>query len=110
MIVIVEQDDIHRWEFAEADDKDDSIREEFSAKGANTGGAADPTAISYQGHLDQLKDFIDAIANNRKPLVDGEEGRKSVEIILAIYWSSNSGQRISLPLDGDPPLEFLKKD
>jgi len=108
--VIVEQDDILRWEFADPDDRDESIRQEFSPKGANTGGAADPKAISYQGHLDQLRDFIDAIENNRKPLVDGEEGRKSVEIILAIYWSSNSGQRISLPLDGDPPLDFLKKD
>jgi predicted dehydrogenase len=107
--VIVEQDDILKWEFAKKDRKDNGIRKKYSPKGENTGGAADPTAISYQGHLDQLKDFIGAIENNRKPLVDGEEGRKSVEIILAIYYSSHSGKRISLPLKKDPPLKFLKK-
>ncbi len=106
---IVEQDDILRWEFAKKDRKDAAVCKKFSPKGANTGGAADPKAISFQGHLDQLKDFIESIETGRKPLVDGEEGRKSVEIILAIYWSSHSGKRVTLPLKKDPPLAFLRK-
>ena len=44
------------------------------------------------------EDFVKAIQQNRDPAVDGAEGRRSVEIILAIYESSRSGQRISLPL------------
>ena len=62
----------------------------------------DSSAISYQGHLDQLKDLLKAIRTGSQPLVDGQEGRKSVEIILAIYQSSWSGKRVNLPLKRDP--------
>ena len=37
------------------------------------------------GHTPLYKDFIDAINNNRKPLVDGEEGKKAIELILKAY-------------------------
>lgn len=99
---IVEQDDILLWQFAKERKSDEKIREDFSKKSANTGGASDPSAISYQGHLEQLKDLLKAIRTGDKPLVDGEEGRKSVEIILAIYQSSWTGKRVSLPLKRDP--------
>lgn len=99
---IVEQDDVLLWDFAKANRKDDAIRKEFAQKAGGTGGAADPSAISYSGHLAQLKDFIKAIKTGGTPLVDGSEGRKSVEIILAIYKSSASGRRVELPLKSDP--------
>ena len=54
--------------------------------------------------MKQIKDFVTAIDSGRKPLVDGEEGRKSVEIILAIYKSAWTGKRVSLPLAGDPRI------
>ena len=50
----------------------------------------------------QFKDFLKSIREGKQPLVDGHEGRKSVEIILAIYKSSWSGKRVSLPLKSDP--------
>ena len=37
------------------------------------------------GHTPLYKDFIDAINNDREPLVNGEEGKKAVEIILRAY-------------------------
>ena len=70
--------------------------------GANTGGAADPSAIDHLGHREQLKDFIKAIETGTKPAIDGEEGRKSVELILAIYKSSWTGKVVKLPLKSDP--------
>lgn len=100
--VIVEQDDLLMWEFEEANADDDSKKEQFAKKAGTTGGASDPTAISYQGHLDQFTDFVNCINNGTAPAVDGYEGRKSVEIILAIYQSSWTGQRVSLPLAKDP--------
>jgi UDP-N-acetyl-2-amino-2-deoxyglucuronate dehydrogenase len=36
-------------------------------------------------HTPLYKDFIDAIINDREPLVNGEEGKKAVEIILRAY-------------------------
>lgn len=99
---IVEQDDVLKWEFEEATASDDVIRDKFKPGSANTGGAADPKAISYVGHRDQLQDFVSAIAEGREPAVDGIDGRKSVEIILAIYQAAWTKQTVKLPLAGDP--------
>ncbi len=99
---IVEQDDVVRWEFAEEDAKDSEIREQFKPGSANTGGAADPKAISHEGHRAQLTDFVKAIQNGTTPSVDGIDGRKSVEIILAIYQAAWTKQTVKLPLAGDP--------
>lgn len=47
-----------------------------------------------------VRDMIRAVRCREKPLVDGKEGRKVVEIILAIYQSGVSGQEIVLtPLE-----------
>ncbi len=100
--VIVEQDDLLLWEFEKKSAKDAAIRKRFAKKAGGTGGASDPSAISHTGHMNQLKDFIKSIEENRRPLVDGKEGRKSVEIILAAYKSSWSGRRVTLPLKSDP--------
>lgn len=99
---IVEQDDILTWEFAKKARQDAALRRKFAKKVGGTGGASDPSAISYTGHRDQLKDFIKSVQTGSKPLVDGEEGRKSLEIILAIYKSAWTGRRVQLPLKSDP--------
>ena len=52
----------------------------------------------------QIQDFVDAIRKDRAPAVDGPEGRKSIEIILAIYQSAISGKKVTLPLKSDPKL------
>ena len=70
--------------------------EEKKSESAKTGGASDPMAISIEDHLAQYRDFIDAILEDREPLVNGIEGRKSLEIILAIYRSSREGKPIHL--------------
>jgi len=101
---IVEQDDILLWDFAKKSAKDASLKRKFAAKKGGTGGASDPSAISYVGHMQQLKDFINAIKTSSRPLVDGREGRKSVEMILAIYKSAWSGRRVTLPLKSDPRI------
>jgi predicted dehydrogenase len=95
----VEQDDITLWEFQEKVPSDNEV---FAAMAGQTGfkaGASDPRGITHIGHRDQLADFLRAIDEGRAPLVDGREGRKSVEIIRAIYRSAESGAQVMLPLD-----------
>lgn len=94
--VIVEQDDVLLWKFEPATADDDAIRAKFAQKVGGGGGASDPKAISYAGHAAQLTDFVAAIRENRAPLVDGEEGRKSVGIILAIYESARTGRAVKV--------------
>ena len=98
---IVEEDSILQWEFSRARSSDASIRRRFKKTGSG-GGASDPAAISHAGHREQLRDFIKAVKTNSQPVVDGREGRKSVEIILAIYKSAWTGKRVPLPLKRDP--------
>ncbi len=50
------------------------------------------------GHMLQIQDFVNAIIENREPLVNGEEGRKALEIIVAIYMSSRTGQPVKFPV------------
>ena len=72
------------------------------------GGAADPSAIGHHGHTLLFRDVLKAIRNGTNPSIDGNEGRRSVEIILAIYKSAETGRTIQLPLARDPVLRVRK--
>jgi predicted dehydrogenase len=103
--VTVDQDDITVWQFDPETDADRAIREQFAGKSQGKAGASDPKAISHAGHAVQLTDFVQAIGRGTAPLVDGREGRKSVEIILAIYEASRSGNTVPLPLAKSPGMK-----
>ena len=105
---ILEEEDIVKWDFAESVADDAAIREAMANRLSGGGGAADPTAIGHHGHAKQFADVLDAIHSGRKPLIDGTEGRRSVEIILAIYQAAETGQAIQLPLAVDPELAVRK--
>lgn len=95
----VEQDDLTLWEFQEKVPSDQAILARLAGGTGDKAGASDPRGISHAGHRDQLQDFLDAIDAGRAPLVDGREGRRSVEIIRAIYRSAQTGRVVTLPLD-----------
>jgi len=94
--VLIEQDDILRWEFAKKRPRDRVVRRQFAAKRSGGGGASDPGAISHVGHARQLAGFLAALDAGRSPECDGREGRKAVEIILAIYKSQRTGRTVKL--------------
>lgn len=50
-------------------------------------------------HIEQIKDFIDAIINDKEPLVSVEDGRKTVELFTAIYRSSKTGLPVKFPIE-----------
>ncbi len=94
--VVIEQDDLLRWEFKTPKADDDAIRQRFAQKVGASGGSSNPAAISYVGHARQLADFVEAIVKGRPPLVDGREGRRAVEVILGIYASTKTGRQVQL--------------
>lgn len=61
------------------------------------------------GHAALVRDFIDSIACDRDPLVTGEEGIKSVELVNAIIASTLLRQPVELPLCRDV-YEMLMED
>jgi len=105
---VMEEEDIVEWNFAKTTKTDDQIRQEMMGKTATGGGAADPAAIGHHGHTAQFKDVLKAIKNKSTPLIDGTEGRRSVEIILGIYKAAESGKPVALPLAKDPTLAARK--
>ncbi len=99
---MIEEEDIVKWDFAKPGPRDDVIRAQMQAHRSTGGGASDPTAIGHHGHAKQFREVLAAIDENRTPAIDGHEGRRSVEIILAIYESAASNQPVQLPLKADP--------
>lgn len=93
---VIEQEDVLKWDFSPATPEDDEVKRRFAAKVGASGGAADPKAISHEGHRRQLADFVDAIRGNRQPKVDGREGKRAVDLICAIYESNRTGKTIEL--------------
>jgi UDP-N-acetyl-2-amino-2-deoxyglucuronate dehydrogenase len=67
---------------------------EIAQAPASAGAGASPTGISAEGHKRIMADMVDAIRNNRSPLVPGAEGRRSLQAVLAIYEAARSGQAV----------------
>jgi predicted dehydrogenase len=63
---------------------------------ASASGASDPMAISLTPFERQFRDFGDAIAEGRKPLVSGEEGYQALELVDAVYRSCRTGEKVVL--------------
>ncbi len=79
---------IEKWEFEEYDD-DDRIIERSNYQPPNVYGL---------GHLPYYQNVMKTLRGNSEAHTDGREGRKSLEIIEAIYKSAKTGEKVALPL------------
>jgi predicted dehydrogenase len=107
---VMEEEDIVKWDFAKRGRRDAAVQKQMQSRKSTGGGASDPSAIGHHGHTLQFRDVVDAISKNRDPAIDGPQGRRSVEVILAIYKAAETGRTIKLPLAGDPSLKARKLD
>ena len=57
-------------------------------------------------HERQIEDFLNAVIKGTKPLIDGVEGRKTVEIFTAIYRSNMEGVPVKFPLKPECKGDF----
>jgi UDP-N-acetyl-2-amino-2-deoxyglucuronate dehydrogenase len=105
---VLEEEDIKIWEFAKMTTADKKLVARMAGRTKTGGGAADPSAIGHHAHAELFRDAIRAIQGKRSNSIDGAEGRRSVEIILAIYKAAESGKAVSLPLKRDPRLSYRK--
>jgi len=106
---VLEEEDLVKWDFAKKKARDAAILDKMAQKKSGGGGAADPAAIGHHGHARQFKNVVDAIRKGVAPAIDGPEGRRSVEIILAIYKAAETGKAVTLPLAGDPTLKARRQ-
>ena len=52
--------------------------------------------FAYFEHLWLTEDMVQAIRSNREPRIPGEEGRRSLQLALALYESADSGREVLL--------------
>ena len=58
------------------------------------------------GHTPLYFDVIGAIQQDRQPYVNAMEGKKALELVLAIYKSAAEGHSIKLPLEQYATTDF----
>lgn len=81
---------IETWHFADDLDSEEEVLKQQQD---------DPDTVYGFGHIPLIKDMIDAVNNDREPLINGEEGKKAMEIILAIYKSARTKAPVNFPLE-----------
>ncbi len=84
---------IETWRFADATAVGDTEEKVLDPS------AKDPPTVYGFGHTALYADFLDALEQDREPLVNGEAGKKALELILAIYKSQKTGQPVTLPVE-----------
>lgn len=94
--VIVEGDRIVLWD-VEGEEKETGVAGEGSVSNPGSG-----LSSAVQAHVEQISDVLAAIEEDREPVLNGQEARRAVEIILAIYHSAWHGATIHFPLRHDP--------
>ncbi len=85
--VVISEDTITKWD-VEGTEKPQTSDCKLDARNV--------IFFNEEHHAEQIKDLIEAIENNRRPFIDENEGKKVVDIILAAYKSSESGERVYL--------------
>lgn len=90
---------IETWRFGDTLDNEADILKEQEG---------DPDSVYGFGHTPLFKDMIDAINTGREPLINGVEGKKGMEIILAAYKSQKTGLPVVFPMGEFSTLEMKK--
>ena len=75
------------WRFATAAPGDEAVLDTFREN---------PRTVYGFGHRAYFEDVVDAVRSGRPALVEGREGRKSLEVICAIYESAASGNEVRM--------------
>ena len=81
--------EIQHWEFEDKRPEDESVK----------AASYETTSVYGFGHPLYYRNVIDVMRGQAQPEVDGREGLKSLEVLIAAYRSARDGQRVSLPLE-----------
>ena len=66
--------------------------------------AADQPSLPHIGHEGQIDDVLTAIETGRRPAIDGNDGRRTIELITAIYQAGIERRTVDLPLEASDPF------
>ena len=80
---------IEEWRFSDLLDDPEEVKAKFHENPPNVYGF---------GHTPLYADMINAIKNDRQPYITAMDGKKALELVLAIYKSAAEGIRVKFPL------------
>ncbi len=89
---------IEIWKFLNQSESEINVIEKYSEVHKNVYGL---------GHTPLYKDVVDAIINDREPYVNAYEGKKAIELVLAIYESSKTKKPVKMPLKNVATTDFI---
>lgn len=89
---------IEEWRFSDYLEEPEVVKKECSENPPNVYGF---------GHTKLYKDVIEAIENDRQPLVDAKAGRDALELVLAIYKAAATGKSIKFPMTDCSTMNFV---
>jgi UDP-N-acetyl-2-amino-2-deoxyglucuronate dehydrogenase len=81
--------EIQEWQFADSRPEDAQIK----------AASYETTSVYGFGHPLYYDNVIQTLRGEAKPEVDGREGLKSLEVLIAAYRSARDGVRVGLPLE-----------
>lgn len=64
--------------------------------------------LPYIAHDGQIDDVLSSIKNDRPPLITGEDGRRTIELITAIYKAHTEKKAVVLPIIKDDVFYTVK--
>ncbi|MBQ9361173.1 MAG: Gfo/Idh/MocA family oxidoreductase [Lachnospiraceae bacterium] len=88
---------IEEWNFSDMLDDPEQVKARFHEN---------PPSVYGYGHTPLYADMIHAIQQDRQPYITAMEGKKALELVLAIYKSAAEGVRIRLPLSEGSTSDF----
>jgi len=89
---------IEEWRFADMLDDAEEVKATYHENPPNVYGF---------GHTPLFADVIDAIKTDRQPKVTAEDGKRALELVLAIYKSAAEGRPVKLPLESCATTDFI---
>ncbi|HYW56865.1 MAG TPA: Gfo/Idh/MocA family oxidoreductase [Polaromonas sp.] len=81
--------EVKEWQFADVDPDDEKIKE----------ASYNTTSVYGFGHPLYYDNVIKVLRGEAEPDVDGREGLKTLEVLMATYRSARDGVRVGLPLE-----------
>lgn len=88
---------IEEWNFSDYMDISEEIKKQYHEV---------PPNIYGFGHSRLYADMVNAIEEGREPYVSAEDGKRALELVLAIYESASIGKTVKLPLKKGKTLDY----
>lgn len=88
---------IEEWKFSDLLDNPEEVKARFHENPPNVYG---------YGHTPLYADVIQAILRDRQPYVTAMDGKRALELVLAIYKSAAEGRPVKLPLEACSTMDF----